>query len=75
MKVLVLNSVIKVILFEKCFPINEMLRILADAIYLEYTINILAAIITDFNSVTFTLSSSTAVLLTVNKGWMLATVK
>ena len=51
-----------------------MLRILADAIYLEYTTNILAAIITDFNSVTFTLSSST-VLFTVNKGWMLATVK
>ena len=74
MKVLVLNSVIKVILFKKCFPINEMLRILADAIYLEYTTNILAAIITDFNSVTFTLSSST-VLFTVNKGWMLATVK
>ena len=51
-----------------------MLRILVYAIYLEYTANILAAIITDFYSVTFALSSST-VLLTVNKGSMLATVK
>ena len=51
-----------------------MLRILVYAIYLEYTANILAAIITDFDSVTFALSSST-VILTVNKGSMLATVK